>query len=131
VQSQPAPNGYFRYIFLLHSSKIFTNRTRRLLSPPSPRACLLRWVGLHSKLSTASCKIKSCSPDIPSVIYAVFCFVSYIWVSFCVPETRGVALGWAMDQVFGGSLEDAPIEDLETTSLLRNEHRRSSVVSYT
>jgi hypothetical protein len=42
-----------------------------------------------------------------------------------------VALGWAMDQVFGGSPENAPIEDLETTSLLQNEHRRSSVFSYT
>jgi hypothetical protein len=42
-----------------------------------------------------------------------------------------VALGWAMDQVFGGRPENAPIEDLETTYLLQNEHRRSSVFSYT
>lgn len=42
-----------------------------------------------------------------------------------------MALGWAMDQVFGMNPEEAPMEDLETTSLLRNEHRRSSVISYT
>jgi hypothetical protein len=66
-----------------------------------------------------------------SLIYAIFCILTYIWVSFYVPETRGVALGWAMDEVFGGTLEERFEEDLETTSLLQNEHRRSSIVSYT
>jgi hypothetical protein len=35
-----------------------------------------------------------------------------------------------MDEVFGESLEE-PIEDPETAVLLENEHRRSSIVSYT
>ena len=121
----------FQVCLLPHSCQPFTNYNRRLLLPPLPHGCLLRWVGLPSKLSTAISLVKPSSPDISSIIYAVFCLVSYVWVSLCVPETRGVALGWAMDQVFGGSPEDAPVEDLETTSLLQNEHRRSSVVSYT
>jgi hypothetical protein len=41
-----------------------------------------------------------------------------------------VALGWAMDEVFGGNMEVSVI-DSEATPLLQNEHRRSSVVSYT
>lgn len=121
----------FQVCLLPHSCQPFTNYNRRLLLPQLPRGCLLRWVGLPSKLSTVISLVKLSSPDISSIIYAVFCLVSYVWVSLCVPETRGVALGWAMDQVFGESREDAPVEDLETTSLLQNEYRRSSVVSYT
>jgi Sugar (and other) transporter len=82
------------------------------------------------------------------LIYAGFCLASLVWVLFCVPETRGVPVGGAMDELFGrpegkGSMGDleGTIEEVEefseTTSLLRsehrlrNEHRRSSVIAYT
>jgi hypothetical protein len=65
------------------------------------------------------------------LIYAIFCILTYIWCLFCVPETRNVALGKEMDEVFG-TFDDEPEEDLETTSLLRNEHRRrASFAAYT
>jgi sugar porter (SP) family MFS transporter len=65
------------------------------------------------------------------LIYAIFCILTYIWCLFCVPETRNVALGKEMDEVFG-TFDDEPEEDLETTSLLRNEHRRrGSFAAYT
>jgi hypothetical protein len=35
-----------------------------------------------------------------------------------------------MDEVFGGAAEERFEEDAETTSLLRNEHRRTSIASY-
>jgi hypothetical protein len=42
-----------------------------------------------------------------------------------------VALGKEMDEVFG-PFDNEPEEDLETTSLLRNEHRRrGSFAAYT
>jgi sugar porter (SP) family MFS transporter len=82
------------------------------------------------------------------VIYALFCIASFVWVQFCVPETRGVPVGGPMDDLFGqpegkrgddleGTAEE--VEDVcdETTGLLRSEyrmrreHRRSSVIAYT
>ncbi|KAL3418931.1 MFS quinate transporter [Phlyctema vagabunda] len=65
------------------------------------------------------------------LIYAGFCLVTLIWVIFCVPETRGVPLGKAMDTVFGekeGDEED--VEEVETTPLLGDRIRRGSAVSY-
>ncbi|KAH7145539.1 general substrate transporter, partial [Dactylonectria estremocensis] len=35
------------------------------------------------------------------IIFATFCIVTTIWVYFYMPETRNVALGKAMDSVFG------------------------------
>lgn len=65
------------------------------------------------------------------VIYAAFCIITYIWVLFAVPETRNVALGKEMDAVFGVT---NPVEDLETTVLLRADRgglRRGSFGAYT
>lgn len=67
------------------------------------------------------------------LVYAIFCAVSLIWVSACVPETRGVPLGRSMDALFdedlksGGTVEEVE-EVTETTALLRHQRRRSSVV---
>jgi hypothetical protein len=72
------------------------------------------------------------------VLYAVCCIISVIWCHFFVPETRGVALGRPMDELFGekdatdeeDALEEAE-EVGEITPLLRErEHRRSSIVVY-
>lgn len=73
------------------------------------------------------------------ILYAVCCFLSFIWCSFCVPETRGVALGRPMDELFGDKEtqgEEDALEEVDEVSeispLLRErEHRRSSVVGYT
>jgi hypothetical protein len=64
------------------------------------------------------------------LVYAGFCAASFVWVSWCVPETKGVALGRAMDELFE---TDVVIEDVdevmdvsEVTALLgqRNERRQ-------
>ncbi|CZR54855.1 related to monosaccharide transporter [Phialocephala subalpina] len=69
------------------------------------------------------------------IIYALFCTLTYIWVLFSVPETRNVALGKEMDQVFAGVKDDFDLEeDVETTVLLRAERgglRRGSFGTYT
>lgn len=61
--------------------------------------------------------------------------ITYIWVSACVPETRGVALGKPMDELFVTSsdkisgLEDAEVEQIEDvderTALLFRERERA------
>lgn len=71
------------------------------------------------------------------IIYALFCIITYIWVLFCVPETRNVPLGKEMDRVFAVAVAEDdidPEEDLETTVLLkakRGELRRGSFGAYT
>jgi sugar porter (SP) family MFS transporter len=67
------------------------------------------------------------------LIYAIFCAISFVWVSACVPETRGVPLGRPMDALFDDDLKDeVTVEEVEevreTTALLRQQRRRSSVV---
>jgi hypothetical protein len=56
------------------------------------------------------------------LLYAVCCAVSFIWVSLSVPETRGVAVGPAMNEIFGDKEiivdEEAMCEDNEVTPLL-------------
>lgn len=70
------------------------------------------------------------------LVYAIFCILTYVWVEFGVPETRGVALGKEMDEVFGG-FEGEPEEDLEvseSTALLKAgslNRRRGSLGAYT
>ncbi|RDW66868.1 hypothetical protein BP5796_09617 [Coleophoma crateriformis] len=68
------------------------------------------------------------------LIYAIFCAVTLTWIIFCVPETRGVALGKEMDAVFSASKEEideeAEVEELENTPLLGGRIRRGSAVSY-
>jgi hypothetical protein len=71
------------------------------------------------------------------LVYAGFCVLTYVWVQFGVPETRGVALGRDMDEVFGG-FEGEPEEDLEvceSTALLGKDggmsRRRGSLGAYT
>lgn len=70
------------------------------------------------------------------VVYAGFCVISLIWVQFYVPETQGVALGVAMDELFGASPKEAMQEEHvealdETTALLNRANgprtRRDSV----
>jgi sugar porter (SP) family MFS transporter len=66
------------------------------------------------------------------LIYAIFCAISFVWVSACVPETRGVPLGRPMDALFDDDLKDeAAVEEVEeateTTALLRRQRRRSSI----
>ena len=67
------------------------------------------------------------------LVYAVFCGISFVWVSFCVPETRGVPLGRAMNALFDDGLKsDVAVEEVEdvgeTTALLRNQRRRRSSI---
>lgn len=83
------------------------------------------------------------------LLYGICCVISYIWVEFCVPETRGVPMGKAMDELFendkdmtrklgddqGGVIEEvenvnehtALLERVETRERERN--RRGSVVA--
>lgn len=70
------------------------------------------------------------------LIYAGFCVISFVWVSVFVPETRGLGVGKAMDELFGRESpsedEEAVIEVSETTALLvRDRRRRSSLAAYT
>lgn len=68
------------------------------------------------------------------VVYAGFCLLTYVWVTACVPETRGLPLGREMDAVFGdvkiGEVDVEVAENTETSALLQQEHRRTSVASY-
>lgn len=68
-----------------------------------------------------------------SLIYGVCCIVTLVWVTFVVPETRGVPVGKEMDTVFGKKEEEEEESgaEAETAPLLQNEYRRTSVVSYT
>lgn len=69
------------------------------------------------------------------LVYAIFCAISFVWVSACVPETRGVPLGRPMDALFDDDLKDGmTIEEVEevteTAALLRQQRqqrRRSSI----
>ncbi|KAK4993372.1 hypothetical protein LTR66_006029 [Elasticomyces elasticus] len=67
------------------------------------------------------------------LVYAVFCAISFVWVTFFVPETKGVALGKDMDDLFELSLGSAVAEEhsiTEVTSLLADGRclaRRDSV----
>jgi len=60
--------------------------------------------------------------------------LTFIWVINFVPETKGVALGKEMDELFGGVGDEDEDEDLEIaevgerTGLLR---RRGSLGAYT
>jgi sugar porter (SP) family MFS transporter len=63
------------------------------------------------------------------VVYAIFCAISFVWVSACVPETRGVPLGRPMDALFDDDLKDEMMaeeveEVTETTALLRQQQRQ-------
>lgn len=72
---------------------------------------------------------------VESIFYGCCCAVVLAWVTFVVPETRGVKVGREMDEVFGISESADGREDgmlvSESAPLLQNEHRRTSVVSYT
>lgn len=54
------------------------------------------------------------------LVYAGFCGASLVWVSWCVPETKGVSLGRPMDDLFDTVKigEDEDREAVETTPLL-------------
>lgn len=77
-----------------------------------------------------------------SLIYAAFCIITYVWVALYVPETRGVPLGKAMDELFKSSkasdTDTAEIEEVEdideNTALLYREReierRRSSFAGF-
>jgi hypothetical protein len=74
-----------------------------------------------------------------SLVYAIFCIITLIWVIFCVPETRGVALGKEMDEVFGENVDeddDLEVEEVSerTRLLIKNDlagRRRGSLGAYT
>ena len=66
------------------------------------------------------------------VLYALFCAISYLWVDYCVPETKDVPLGKAMDGLFdaSGKPSETFMEESETTPLLaraRVRERRESI----
>jgi hypothetical protein len=71
------------------------------------------------------------------LVFAVSCFLCLIWVYLWVPETSGVAVGRAMDELFGADLEkedeeEDMVEVMERTPLLMFERRRrSSLAAYT
>jgi len=69
-----------------------------------------------------------------SLIYGAFCGVSFLWVTWIVPETRGVTLGKAMDALFvsdDDTVSNDGLEVTEATGLLQGEQRRTSIVAYT
>lgn len=68
-----------------------------------------------------------------SLVYAAFCLITYVWVVMYVPETRGVALGRPMDQLFEDTsktseLNEPEVEEVEEvderTALLHRERER-------
>lgn len=68
------------------------------------------------------------------IMYGSFCILTLLFCYWCVPETRGVALGPDMDEAFGDTtkgdsvVEVAEIEDInEETPLITHRRRRSSV----
>jgi hypothetical protein len=69
------------------------------------------------------------------VIYAIFCAVSFVWVAYYVPETKGVKLGKEMDELFtegeGFASHECVVEVDEETALLgrtaRVAGRRESI----
>ena len=65
------------------------------------------------------------------LLYAICCALSFLWVSWYVPETKDVPLGRAMDKLFGSttmySCNTEVIEEVcETTPLPVNRNRRAS-----
>jgi len=56
------------------------------------------------------------------IFYAACCTISFIWVYYCVPETKGVNLGRDMDRLFTDDVEEFSAEDVtvadEETHLL-------------
>jgi hypothetical protein len=54
------------------------------------------------------------------LVYAAFCAASFLWVSWCVPETKGVALGRPMDEIFESTrtteIADDNFEEFENVS---------------
>lgn len=70
------------------------------------------------------------------VVFGAFCVASLLWVTFFVPETRGLGVGKPMDDLFGADEvaddEEAIVEVSETTALLvHDRRRRSSLMAYT
>ena len=64
------------------------------------------------------------------LLYTISCAVSFLWVSWYVPETKGVPLGKAMDELFGsttisGRNAETIEEANETTPLLESSNRRA------
>lgn len=67
------------------------------------------------------------------LIYGGFCVVTLAWVAACVPETKGVAMGRAMDELFGAEVknedEEEAVEEFmgvdERTGLLGRDRRMS------
>jgi len=71
------------------------------------------------------------------LIYGAFCGASFVWVAWCVPETKGVALGQAMDDLFDQSPMSESVGDCEeineSTALLgqrRVQRTRRDSVSF-
>jgi Sugar (and other) transporter len=65
------------------------------------------------------------------LLYAICCAVSFLWVSWYVPETKDVPMGREMDKLFGSTTTyewnaETIEETNETTSLLASRTRRSS-----
>jgi hypothetical protein len=65
------------------------------------------------------------------LLYAICCALSFLWVSWYVPETKDVPLGRAMDKLFESTTvysHDAEVieEVCETTPLFVNRNRRAS-----
>jgi len=66
-----------------------------------------------------------------------FVFLTYVWVEFGVPETRGVKLGQGMDELFGsleGGLDENEEVSEETALIARSgglNRRRGSLGAYT
>jgi hypothetical protein len=55
------------------------------------------------------------------ILFGICCFVSFIWIAFFVPETRGVSVGQSMDALFSyknNTREAASHKITETTALL-------------
>jgi hypothetical protein len=62
------------------------------------------------------------------VLYAICCSLTFLWVSWYVPETKDVPLGRAMDKLFGSTMmysRNAEVVE-ETTPLPVNRNRRAS-----
>jgi MFS family permease len=60
------------------------------------------------------------------IFYALCCGISFVWMYYCVPETKAVKLGSEMDNLFGDERlnQDSAVETGEMDPLLGNTERQ-------
>jgi hypothetical protein len=104
--------------------------------PDALPACLFRLGHIVSRIDSSRDPARGADPwrelspadgRCASLFYGSFCIITFVWVHFYVPETKGVPLGRAMDAVFGVEDEGELVD--ETSALLQNERVRKASFS--